>query len=429
MLQSSFSAKVAAATDSLFSCLDAIAKGTGLIQRLSRRFSAGGFVSVLMKATISGKASFNDLAAALGKIEERKLSFQAMAKRVDTSAVAFMLQAVAAAASSRWNDEDLIQTGNFNRVILEDSSQIALPAANHDDFPAHGNGISKTAGCKFDFAFDLVRGDVIHHDLHLATTQDREIGKDLVDKLRANDLLIRDMGYFSLGEFALIAARGAFWLSRLPLNVTATDAAGTPLEKFLRKAKGEVVEFEARVGREGYEARLVAVRADPKTAAKRRRERRAEAAKHGKTPDKTALLRDGWHLMITNIAAVRMGVAGLFKLYGVRWQIEIVFRAWKQSANHSEAFARRSNACHLQVLMLASMLRLILTQKVASLLRACHPDRWLSIEKIAVDYAAHLMGLKRHDRFDDYEPDPRHIEINRRKGRKSLVESTFSILG
>jgi hypothetical protein len=37
--------------------------------------------------------------------------------------------------------------------------------------------------------------------------------------------------------------------------------------------------------------------------------------------------------------------------------------------------------------------------------------------------------VKKLESFGDYEPDPRHIQIGRRKGRKSLVESTFSILG
>lgn len=429
MLPSSFRPKLAACADSLFVGLDAIAKTTGLIQRASRRFSANGFVLALMKATLNGKASFNDLAEALAVSEEQALSSQAMAKRIDTCAVAFMLEAVAAAAAARWNRQDLIEVEGFNRVIMEDSSQIPLAAANHPDFPGHGNGTSKTSGCKFDFAFDLICEDVVHFELHLATTQDREIGKDVVDKLCSNDLLIRDMGYFSLGEFALIEQRGAFWLSRLPLNVSARDAAGRPLEEVLRKAGGDVVEFDAQVGNIGHKARLVAVRADRKTAEKRRRERREEARKQGKTPDKAALLRDGWHLMITNIGSDRMSTAGLFKLYGVRWQIEIVFRAWKQSSNHRAAFARRSNANHLEVLMLASMLRLILTQKVAALLRACHPDRWLSIEKIARHFASHVTGLKAVEHFGDYAPDPRHIQIGRRKGRKSLVESTFIALG
>lgn len=338
-----------------------------------------------------------------------------------------MLEVVGAAAAARRNLHDLIEVRDFNRLIMEYSSQIALPAANHPDFPGHGNGTSKTSGCKFGFAFDLVREDVIHRDLHLATTQDQEIS--VVDKLRANDLQIRDMGYFSLGEFALIEERGAFWLSRLPLKVTARDATGRRLEDLLRKARVDVVEFEVLVGNIGHQARLVAVRANRDTAEKRQRERSEEARPHGRTPDQTALLRDGWHLMITNIGTDRMSTSGLFKLYGVRWQIEILFRACKRSSNHHAAFARRSNPNHLQVPMLASMLRLILTRKVAALLRACHPNRCLSIEKIVHHFAPHLADVKKLESFGDYVPDPRHIEIGRRNGRKSLVKLTFIVSG
>jgi hypothetical protein len=126
MLPSSFRSKLAVCADSLFSGLDAIAKATNLIERASRRFSAKGFVLTLMKATLNGKASFNDLAEALTVTEPQSLSSQAMAKRIDTCAVAFMLEVVAAAAAARWNREDLIEVRDFNRVIMEDSSQIEI---------------------------------------------------------------------------------------------------------------------------------------------------------------------------------------------------------------------------------------------------------------------------------------------------------------
>jgi hypothetical protein len=65
---------------------------------------------------------------------------------------------------------------------MEDSSKIALRGANHPDFPGHGNGTFRTAGCKFDYAFNLVREDVFHCELHLAKTQDRQIGKSAVER-------------------------------------------------------------------------------------------------------------------------------------------------------------------------------------------------------------------------------------------------------
>ena len=71
----------------------------------------------------------------------------------------------------------------------------------------------------------------------------------------------------------------------------------------------------------------------------------------------------------------------------------------------------------------------LITWKVAALLRACYPGRWLSIEKLTRHLASHLTGVKKLESLADYLPDPRHIQIGRRKGWTSLVESTFIVLG
>ena len=63
----------------------------------------------------------------------------------------------------------------------------------------------------------------------------------------------------------------------------------------------------------------------------------------------------------------------LFKLYSVRWQIEITFRAWKQSASFVEALKRRSNQDHLEALMYAGMLLLVLTLHVSLTRKSGHP--------------------------------------------------------
>lgn len=62
MPPSPFRDKTPVFADSLFSGLDAIAKATSLIERASRHLSAKRFMFALIKATLSGKASFNDLA-------------------------------------------------------------------------------------------------------------------------------------------------------------------------------------------------------------------------------------------------------------------------------------------------------------------------------------------------------------------------------
>ena len=389
--------------------------------RHSARFSASGFVLTLLKSVVSGKASFNQLAITLKVGEIKSLTRQALWKRINSKAVSFMMEVTGQAIRERWITDELVVSPIFSRVLVEDSSQAKLPKDNHEEFPAHGNGQGETAGCKFDLAFDLLTGEPISIPLHLATAQDRELGKDLVDLVKEGDLVLRDMGYFSFPEFERIESLRAYWLSRLPANVKLWDASGVKLETILRKTKANRIEFDALVGEARRPARFIAVRATAPVAEKKRRERRAQARKLGKAPNQDMLVRDGWHLIITNIGADLMEAADLFKLYSIRWQIEITFRAWKQSAHLVKALARRSNPFHLQVIMYSAILLLIPTMKTASLLQCIERHRHLSIEKIADDLALFVLGLSSLLYFSDYNPDPRHIRMDRRS-RKSLRE-------
>jgi hypothetical protein len=351
----------------------------------------------------------------------KSMSRQGVHGRVDQSAVSFMIAVTGQALKERWAEQRMICSKVFKRVLVEDSSQAKTHVKNAEDFPGHGNGNGKTAGCKSDLAFDLLTGEPVFQTLHLATEQDRELGKELVDVVEQDDLVLRDMGYFSVKEFDRIAQRGAYWLSRLPVSVKVCDTEGRKLETILRGSKAKQVEFEARVTEGGHSARLLAVRAAPEVARERRRKRREQARELGKQPSKDMLLRDGWYLLITNIGEDLMGSSDLFKLYATRWQIEIIFRAWKQSGQLIKAIGRDSNIFHLQCLIYAAIIILILTMKAASLLRQQHARYRLSIEKLADDLGSEILTLLSLDRFGDYDPDPRHLQMDKRS-RKSLCQ-------
>ena len=427
MLKTNSVPKLTDRSKRFFSRLDGLARKTKLIVRNSAKFSAEGFVLGVFKAVITGKASFNQLAMNMGQSEHKAMARQAMHQRVDQSAVAFMMSATGHAIKERWDDQSLIVTKRFNRVIIEDSSQAKTDKANAEDFPAHGNGKGKTAGCKIDLAFDLLTGEPVWEALHLATEQDRELGKDLVDQVKPFDLILRDMGYFSIAEFARIESLDAYWLSRLPVSVKAHDLEGRKLETILRTTKAREIDCSMIIGDACHQARLIAVRAAPEMARERRRLRREQARQLRKQPDQDMLTRDGWHIVITNVCAALMKTSELFSLYSVRWQVEIIFRAWKQSGQLVKALARRSNQFHLQTLMYGAILLLILTMKTATLLRKLHPRYQLSIEKIAQNLAAFILTLVSMARFADYNPDPRHLKMDKRS-RKSLCQTAVGCL-
>jgi hypothetical protein len=419
--------KLADRSRGLFSQLNSLARETQLIVRTSAKFSAEGFLLSLFKAVLTGKASFGQIARDLKRSEKRSISRQAVHERVDKTAVSFMISVTGQALKERWVEQKLICSKVFNRVLIEDSTQAKTHVNNAGDFPGHGNGKGKTAGCKSDLVFDLLTGEPLYQTLHLATDQDRELGKDLVDLVEKDDLVLRDMGYFAVKEFDLIAHRGAYWLSRVPVSVKICDLEGSKLETILRNSKARQLELEVLVTEDRHRARLLAVRAAPEVAKERRRKRRQKARELGKQPSKDMLLRDGWYLLITNIGEDLMGSSDLFKLYATRWQIEITFRAWKQSGQLIKALARDTNEFHLQCLMYAAIIILILTMKIASLLHQQHARDRLSLEKLADDLGSHILTLLSLDHFGQYDPDPRHIKMDPRS-RKSLLQIAMECL-
>ena len=111
---------------------------------------------------------------------------------------------------------------------------------------------------KIDLAYDLLAGTIISHSLQAATTQDKTIGRELVTEIRRGDLVLRDMGYFSLGEFTAIEACGAWWLTRLPLTTGVLLENGNPLEKLLEIRRHTIHDIGVIVGEQGKKCRLIA---------------------------------------------------------------------------------------------------------------------------------------------------------------------------
>ena len=194
--------------------------------------------------------------------------------------------------------------------------------ANAETFLAHGNRHGSSAGVKFDFAYDLLSGEVAAYSLQAATEQDKTIGKEFVVIVQENDLVLRDMGYLSLAEFVEIERLVAYWLTRLPLTLGLRCEAGQTLERLLQSHRGNIIDLPVKAGEAEKSCRLVAIRASGAVAKKRRKQRRKEAKAKGVEPDAMGLIRDGWHLMLTNLPVADFAPKQLRAIYRARWGVE-----------------------------------------------------------------------------------------------------------
>lgn len=303
--------------------LDLIATQTRLVIRKSQKFSPGGFLQSLLSSVATGLASLNQIVGDLKDRVDAPMARQSLHERFDIRSTAFLMAVLSDLMAQRFKPAAAaLEPSAIQRIIIEDASGQVMPKSNAESFPAHGNHHGATAGVKINFAYDLLADNVISHSLHAATTQDKTIGRDLVAEVRRGDLVLRDMGYFSLGEFTAIEACGAWWLTRLPLTTGVLLENNTPLEKLLKSRRQAIHDLEVIVGEQRKKCRLIAVRAAPEVVTARRAERRKKARKNHKTACRKGLVRDGWHLMLTNLEGHQASVNQLVAVYRARWAVE-----------------------------------------------------------------------------------------------------------
>lgn len=395
--------------------LENIAKKTKFIQRNSKKFSANGFITAMMKCVINGKGSYGKIANNLQSSEFKSISRQGVFKRISEKSVQFLQQtAYAVLALQAKPVEKICVKFGIRRILTEDSTFQKMNPSNAGNYPAHGNGKTVTAGFKMDFIYDLLTGLPLFQEVFRGTDQDKKIGKIILNFVKRNDLVLRDMGYFSIEVFKQIANLKAFWLSRLPANVLVEMHDGEALEKRLKSNKCDRIDERVYVGNERMECRLVAVRADGKLAAERRRQRRKKSKNK---PSKQALIRDGWHIMLTNLGD-EVVLEELFEMYRLRWNIEVRFKAWKQAINMNQLFKRVSSYEHYESLIYAALIFQLITLHVAAQLKI--GKRALSLENFSHCVAAHILNLHK-DIAALLEFDRRHILIEKRK-RLTLMD-------
>jgi hypothetical protein len=156
-----------------------------------------------------------------------------------------------------------------------------------------------------------------------------------VELARTASLFLFDLGYFKLTAFATIAAAQAYFLSRLNHQTTLREVVGgrqraLDLPKSLASDTRPLVEKTIVLGAcERMPARLIAVRMPEAIVTERRRRAYAAAKKQGYTLSQAYLTLRAWNLFITNGPATVWPPKTGAVAYSLRWQVELVFRAWK----------------------------------------------------------------------------------------------------
>ena len=165
-------------------------------------------------------------AATLGLISQRRISKQAIDKRIKQPLIQFLETVLAKILSHNiaLKYKHSLKS-KFNRIIVNDSTTIQLDDKLSEYFPGNINqSKKKTAILKIQAFFDLLSEQFCCLNFSPYTKNDQKASPDILTIVKPGDLIIRDLGYLVLPVFNQIRSLGAYFLSRLKYNVSIFDS-------------------------------------------------------------------------------------------------------------------------------------------------------------------------------------------------------------
>ena len=310
--------------------LEELSKSLGFWQRKSGKISCCSLIMGCLSSLLSGQGSYSSWADRIGFLTNQTISKQAVSDRVNGSFCAVLQALVGRAIHAQNNACALELCGQYENVVLEDSTVLSLPERLHKFFPGNYSRGKRKAAAKLQVAINITKGHVNHVHLTDFCENDQSAAYQIIEQLTPGTLVIRDLGYFVLGAMAEMQDKSIDFITRYKHQAHLYNPQTNQqidLVKLLQnrsELKGKV-----RVGkRQAMEMTLVAVRLPKKVADEKRRKMKQNRDKR-LNPSKQRLKLAEWNIFLTSVEPEKIQVQDLVELYRIRWHIEMVFKSWK----------------------------------------------------------------------------------------------------
>ena len=322
--------------------LDTLARKHRFIVRSTNQIQAAHFVELMtIELLMNPELSLDGMCDVLeSKMSNSRISRQALQQRINCSGASDFLSAVFVECLSQAVNPVFDQTPSpllapFRRILLQDSTHIKLNNALCDSFRGCGGSAGKAA-LKLNLIYDYQRHQISEVSITDATTSEIEMGQALLEKIQPDDLVMRDLGYFSIDQLTKIDRKQAFYLSRLPSSVgvfldNAPYADEINIVDYIQShfPHQNTIDFDVYLGKEKFPVRLVAYRLPEEIVNQRRRKAYDAARKKSRTPTKKYLQWLSFSFYITNVPITVWTTDVIGTIYRLRWQIELIFKQWK----------------------------------------------------------------------------------------------------
>jgi Transposase DDE domain len=262
---------------------------------------------------------------------------QALCERFSAEAAACLQRVLAAMVRFTLSSDPAVLPllDRFAAVEIQDSTTISLPDALADHYQGCGGRAGRVAAaCKAQFRWELRSGRLEGPILQHGRASDRAVS--FRERSRVGTLRIRDLGYWQLDDLAHDAADGRFWLMRFKPNTAlfGADGARQELVDLLSTHAPEIgaqLDLPIQLGvRQRIACRLIARKVDAQLAAARLAQAERTAKRKGRHLSALTRMLCAWEVIVTNGVCSMLTAAEAWILLRARWQIELLFKLWKQ---------------------------------------------------------------------------------------------------
>jgi hypothetical protein len=336
--------------------------------------------------------SLNTLAEKTSTFQENlEISKQAMFQRMEAGAD-FMNELYKEAFEDITKKSMHLETievlKQFKDVKLTDGTTISLPDKLKGLYKGLG-GKNAISAIKLQVTYSILTNTITAIDDFSATVNDTKYNQTTLKNIEANELYIKDLGYYDGNYFEDIDKAGAYFLSKIKKSTHLYEIKNNKYEeiniaKMLKKSV-DIIDRNVYIKKSSgsmYEVRITGIKLPEKIRNERKRKAYKEAKKKGKQLTEKEIQMLDWFLIITNVPSDMLDAKTIGECYRIRWQVELVFKALKSSFDFDK-FGKPGLA-YFRCLFYGKLIILLLTMHIFSICRAIYfkdKGKLISVQK------------------------------------------------
>jgi Transposase DDE domain len=352
--------------------LEKIARESRFVERSTSRLTGQNFLMLNIFNEENGKES--SLTTMCDYLEEHfsiQMTKQSLDERYNTYSVKFMKMCyetlISQVLQSYTTEKSTTRPLIFSQIELTDATSFKIP--DHLSVFYKGGG-NVEASIKIHHRYNLLQGERAATKIVSGNENDALYLEDINTQIAEGCLYLKDLGYYKLGHLKKIDTAKGYFLSRFRSLTNCFIKREGEFHSIsiqeLSKQK-EHTEIYLGKGKEKVKVRMVIEPMPEETIEKRLiRAKTASKKQYAQIQDETLFLCY-YNVYITNIESQHLPLEWIRFFYALRWQIELIFKAWKSLFEIDEV--KKMSIFRFECYIYGRLMAIFLSEKVQNLFK------------------------------------------------------------